>query len=82
VLIGRPVLDLRATLSAADANFYVHLLDVDDKDMETLVNDGYLKASHRTSHTSPEPVRVGECDVRDRRSDHFAPARFCRRSLI
>ena len=56
VLVGRPRLAFRATLSAPDANFYVTLLDVDAMGTETLVNDGYLKASHRTSHTTPTPV--------------------------
>ena len=31
-------------------------------DDETWVNDGYLAASHRRSHTDPEPVAVGEAD--------------------
>jgi predicted acyl esterase len=60
VLIGHPTLELRAKLSAPDANFYVQLLDVDASDKETLVNDGFLKASHRASHTTPEPAPVGE----------------------
>jgi predicted acyl esterase len=42
LLVGHPVLHLRATLSAADANFYVELVDVDDKGVESLVNDGFL----------------------------------------
>ena len=54
------MLALRAKLSAPDANFYVQLLDVDDAGEETLVNDGFLKASHRTSHTDPEPAPVGQ----------------------
>jgi predicted acyl esterase len=45
---------------ATDANFYVQLFDVDGADQESFVNDGFLKASHRTSHTKPEPVTVGE----------------------
>jgi predicted acyl esterase len=60
VLLGRPVLDFRAKLSATDANFYVELLDVDQDNKATLVNDGFLKASHRKSHVTPEPVKVGE----------------------
>jgi predicted acyl esterase len=60
VLLGRPVLDFRAKLSASDANFYVELFDVDQSNRETLVNDGFLKASHRKSHTTPEPVKAGE----------------------
>jgi predicted acyl esterase len=60
VLLGHPLLDFRATLSATDANFYVTLLDVDAMGTETLVNDGYLRASHRTSHTTPSPVPAGQ----------------------
>jgi hypothetical protein len=60
VLLGHGSLDLHVKLSAADANFYVELLDLDSADKETLVNDGFLKASHRTSHTNPEPVPVGQ----------------------
>jgi predicted acyl esterase len=60
VLIGRATLELRATLSGPDANFYLHLLDVDERGTETFVNDGYLKASHRSSHTEPSPVPMGQ----------------------
>ncbi|MET0390747.1 MAG: CocE/NonD family hydrolase, partial [Polyangiales bacterium] len=60
VLIGHPVLALRATLSAGDANFYVQLLDVDASDKETLVNDGFRRASYRDSYTMPTPAPVGE----------------------
>lgn len=59
VLLGHPRLALRATLSGSDANLYVQLLDVNEAGDETLVNDGFLKASHRTSHTDPEAVPVG-----------------------
>jgi predicted acyl esterase len=59
VLVGHPALHLRATLSAADANFYVELIDVNAKGEETLVNDGFLKASHRKSDTTPEAVTAG-----------------------
>ncbi|MET0340286.1 MAG: CocE/NonD family hydrolase [Polyangiales bacterium] len=60
VLLGRAVLSLRAELSAPDANFYVQLLDVGESGAEAFVNDGFLKASHRTSHTAPSPVSPGE----------------------
>jgi putative CocE/NonD family hydrolase len=60
VLVGHPSLTFRASLDAADAHFYVELLDVAADGTETLVNDGHLKASHRSSHTDPTPVPVGE----------------------
>ncbi len=56
VLLGHPTLTLEASLDAADAHFYVELLDVNPEGSETFVNDGYLAASHRTSHVDPEPV--------------------------
>jgi uncharacterized protein len=56
VLLGRPILDLEATLSAPDANLYVELLDVAPDGTTTTVNDGFLRASHRDSHTDPEPL--------------------------
>ncbi len=60
VLLGHARLTLRATLSAADANFYVELLDVAPGGEERLVNDGFLKASTRDSKTQPTPVQVGQ----------------------
>jgi uncharacterized protein len=60
VLVGHASLTFRATLDATDAHFYVELIDVDPADEETLVNDGFLAASHRRSHTEPEPVTIGE----------------------
>jgi predicted acyl esterase len=58
-LLGHAELHLRATLSAPDASFYVELIDLDDKNRETLVNDGFLKASHHESDTDPKPVAAG-----------------------
>jgi predicted acyl esterase len=60
VLRGHPSLTFRAALDADDAHFCVELLDVDTEGGETLVNDGYLKASHRASHTDPIPVPAGD----------------------
>jgi predicted acyl esterase len=73
VLAGHPHLSLRATLTAADANFYVELIDVDPRGRETVVNDGFLKASHRASHTTPRPVTPGRpTDYRiPIRADHY-----------
>lgn len=59
VLVGWPTLHFEAVLSAADAHFYAELLDVAPDGTETLVNDGFLKASHRSSHETPAPVRPG-----------------------
>ena len=59
VLLGHARLTFRATLDAADAHFYVELCEVDPDGDETWVNDGYLAASHRRSHTEPEPVTIG-----------------------
>jgi predicted acyl esterase len=63
VLVGWPVLEFDAILSGADAHFYVELFDFGPDGNATLVNDGFLKASHRRSHVAPEAVRPG---VRER----------------
>lgn len=60
VLAGSVRLQLRATLTAADANFHVQLHDVAPDGSSTLVNDGYLRASHRLSHEQPSPVVPGQ----------------------
>ena len=60
VLVGHPSLTFRATLDASDAHFYVELLDLGPDGEESCVNDGFLAASHRRSHTDPEPAPVGE----------------------
>jgi uncharacterized protein len=49
-------------LDAADAHFYVELVDVDPAGDETPVNDGFLAASHRRSHSDPGPAVIGEPD--------------------
>jgi uncharacterized protein len=56
VLVGWPIVEFDAVVSGGDANLYVELLDLDPDGTETLVNDGFLKASHRTSHTNPSPA--------------------------
>jgi predicted acyl esterase len=59
VIGGYGKLDLVATLSASDANFHVELLDIAPDGSTTVVNDGYLKASHARSHERPAPVMPG-----------------------
>ena len=73
VLVGHPSLTFRATLDADDAHFYVELLDVGPDDDETWVNDGYLAASHRRSHTDPEPAPIGESHRVPRRDPRPPP---------
>ncbi|WP_045876607.1 CocE/NonD family hydrolase [Pseudofrankia sp. DC12] len=59
-MFGHPTLTLRASLSGPDANLYAELLDVAPDGTSTLVNDGFLRASHRTSNVTPTPVPVGK----------------------
>ena len=59
VLLGHPLLTFRATLDASEAHFFVELVDVAPSGDESRVNEGFLAASHRLSHTDPEPVPVG-----------------------
>ncbi|CUU55067.1 hypothetical protein Ga0074812_104148 [Parafrankia irregularis] len=58
-LFGRPVLTLKATLSGPDANLYAELLDIGPDGKETLVNNGFLRASHRSSSVTPTSVPTG-----------------------
>jgi len=73
VLLGHSTLMLQATLSAKDANFYAELIDVAPDGTEVLVNDGFLKASHRSSDETPTDVTPGEpVDYKiDIRADHY-----------
>jgi predicted acyl esterase len=59
VLTGPGLLHLVATLDTTDANFYVELVDVAADGSEAVVNDGFLKASHRESDEIEEPARPG-----------------------
>jgi predicted acyl esterase len=60
VLLGRPTLTLEATLSGPDANLYAELLDIGPDGTVIVVNDGFLRASHRESHVDPSPVTPDE----------------------
>ena len=60
VLLGHPSLAVVASLDAPEAHLYVELLDVGADGEERLVNDGFLAASHRRSHSDPLAVVVGE----------------------
>ena len=72
VLLGRPRLEIEATLSGDDANLYAELLDIAPDGTITTVNDGFLRASHRESHVTPSPVTPGEPTtfVVEIRADH------------
>src|SRR6185503_11857484 len=59
VLTGPGLLHLEATLTATDANLYVELVDVAPDGGEAVVNDGFLRASHRRSHEHPTPIVPG-----------------------
>jgi predicted acyl esterase len=59
VLAGSVDVHLHAMLDQPDANFYVQLLDVAPDATSTLVKEGFLLASHRTSDTNPTPVTPG-----------------------
>jgi hypothetical protein len=73
VLVGWPILRFDAILSAGDAHYYVELLDVAADGTEFLVTNGFLKASHRRSHRTPEPVppRKRETYTVKLRADHW-----------
>jgi len=69
VLLGHARLTFRAAIDAAEAHFHVEVVDVDVAGEEHFVNDGYLAATHRHSHVTPEPVRAGEFE------DYVVPIR-------
>ena len=60
VVLGRARVDLVVTVTAAEAHLYVELLDVGPDGAEVLIDDGFLAATHRSSHTEPTPAPVGE----------------------
>ena len=47
------------TSSLVDTNFVFHLYDVAPGGTQTNVTQGYLKASHRLSHTYPTVIDLG-----------------------
>jgi predicted acyl esterase len=80
VLVGWPVLTFDAMLTAPDAHFYAELLDVEPDGTGVLVNDGFLLASHRTSHVTPRPIEPGErerYEIRIRAHHHRFAAGHC-----
>lgn len=59
VLSGDITLTLKASYTAPDANIHAELFErIGDE--SRLINDGWLKISHRDSHVSPTPVVAGE----------------------
>jgi predicted acyl esterase len=60
VVAGSVDVHLHAILDQPDANFDVQLLDVAPDGTATLVKHGYLRASHRLSHSDPTPVVPGQ----------------------
>lgn len=59
VVIGRPRAMLRFTCDSESALFAVKLCDVAPDGTVALITKGFLNASHRHSHTTPEPLTPG-----------------------
>lgn len=57
---GDPNADLFVSSSADIAYFHVRLCDVAPDGLSKLVSDGGLNATHRVSHSKPEPLKPGE----------------------
>lgn len=57
---GEITVELHASGTAVDQVWIAHLTDVFPDGTSWLRTDGLLKASHRTSHASPEPLTPGE----------------------
>jgi uncharacterized protein len=58
-LAGQVKVQLQASLDDTDGNFYAQLYDVAPDGTATYVQDGQLKASHRTSFSRSTPVTPG-----------------------
>ncbi len=59
-ILGHARVRLRVASSAPVASLSVKLCDVFPDGASTLVTRGFLNLTHRTSHTSPEPLPVAE----------------------
>jgi putative CocE/NonD family hydrolase len=53
VITGYPVVHLWVSCSAADADFFVYLVEVDGAGKSVNMSDGLLRASHRSVNTPP-----------------------------
>ncbi|KNC13452.1 hydrolase [Arthrobacter sp. RIT-PI-e] len=60
VLAGDATADLRTSFTAADGNIALVLYDQAPDGTTTRVTEGWLKASHRDTHTRLSPVEPGE----------------------
>ena len=63
MLADSPQVFLKVTLDNTDANFHIQLFDVAPDGTAVLVNDGFLKASHKDSHESPSPITPGQSNT-------------------
>ena len=73
VLAGAVDLHLEVTLDQADAHFHAELIDVAPDGREKVVNDGFLKASHREADEYLSPLTPGrrtDLDI-EIRPDHW-----------
>ena len=59
VITGQIRIHLVASANAPDANLYAEIFDVAPDGHATFVDDGALKASHRTSNVDPSPLAPG-----------------------
>lgn len=59
-IAGSPIAHLRAAFSASDGYLIVRLGDVSPDGTSTLISTGRLRASHRLSHSKPEPLTPGQ----------------------
>ena len=59
-IAGTPIARIRASFTASDGYLIVRLNDVSPDGTSTLISTGRLRASHRVSHSQPEPVTPGQ----------------------
>ncbi|MGQ0629507.1 MAG: CocE/NonD family hydrolase [Sporichthyaceae bacterium] len=65
VILGAPVMHLRAALSVPDANLVVRLQDVAPDGTSTVITSGWLRASHRQGHIGPLTLTPGRAYTYD-----------------
>lgn len=63
VVLGMPSAELRASVDAQLAHFFVRLSDVAPDGRVTLVTGGGLNGAHRLSSTDPEPLDPGRVEL-------------------
>jgi putative CocE/NonD family hydrolase len=60
IIVGTPVMHLRASLSTPDANIVVRLEDLGKDGTSYVITTGWLRASHRLGHQNPRKLTLNQ----------------------